>query len=192
VPARVVVVTTSSVPARVAVVTTSSVPARVAVVTTSTAPRRAVVVTTSTVAPRLAAVPPSTAPARRPPDREPPVPVRPTPAPPAGITRADVEALMGRYAQAFSRQDVAELRRIGQVTDDRQADAMGRYFATVRELQVSVRVLSVETKGETATVRFQRRDRFRDPAGRVVDKESPPIEKSLRRMPDGLKFIPRS
>jgi hypothetical protein len=182
-----VVVPTSSVPPRA---TTSSVPPRV-VVPTSSVPAR-VVVTTSSVAPRLAAVPPSTVPARRPPDREPPAPVRPTPAPPAGVTRADVEALMGRYAQAFSRQDVAELRRIGQVTDDRQADALGRYFATVRELQVSVRVLSVETKGETATVRFQRRDRFRDPTGRVVDKESPPIEKSLRRMPDGLKFMPRS
>jgi hypothetical protein len=99
---------------------------------------------------------------------------------------------MQRYAQAFSGQDVAELRRIGQVTDDRQADAMGRYFATVSDLQVTVRVLAVETSGTTATVRFQRRDRFRDPAGRVVDKESPPIEKSLQRTPNGLRFLPRS
>jgi hypothetical protein len=130
--------------------------------------------------------------ASRPPDLEPIPPARPAPAAPAGVTRSDVEALMGRYAQAFSRQDVAELRRIGQVTDDRQADAMGRYFATVSDLQVTVRVLAVETHGDTATVRFQRRDRFRDPTGRVVDKESPPIEKTLRRTPDGLRFLPRS
>jgi hypothetical protein len=129
--------------------------------------------------------------ASRPPDLEPIPPARP-PAAPAGVTRSDVEALMGRYAQAFNRQDVAELRRIGQVADDRQADAMGRYFATVSDLQVTVRVLAVETNGDTATVRFQRRDRFRDPTGRVVDKESPPIEKTLRRTPDGLRFLPRS
>ena len=99
---------------------------------------------------------------------------------------------MGRYERAFSRQDVAELRRIGQVTDDRQADALGRYFATVSGLEVSVRVLSVEMRGDVATVRFQRRDRFRDPTGRVVDKESPPIEKVVRRMPGGIRFVPRS
>jgi hypothetical protein len=39
-------------------------------------------------------------------------------------------------------------------------------------------------------VRFVRRDRFRDPGGSLVVKESPPIEKRVVRTPGGLKLAP--
>jgi hypothetical protein len=42
-------------------------------------------------------------------------------------------------------------------------------------------VLDIRSEGDRATVRFTRRDRFRDPAGRLVTQESPPIEKRVVR-----------
>ena len=101
-------------------------------------------------------------------------------------------ALLGRYEKAYTSRDLETLRAIGQVTSDRQADALGRYFETVDGLQVTVEVLEIDLAGARPTVRFRRRDQFRDPAGRVVAKETPPIEKVIVRTPSGLKFAPRS
>jgi hypothetical protein len=108
------------------------------------------------------------------------------------VTDLDVRAFLDRYVEAWRAQDLAELRRIGQVVDDRQASALGRYFEGVRDLHVEVHVLDVRGSGAERTVRFTRRDRFRDPTGREVSQESPPIEKTIVRTPDGLRFAPRS
>jgi len=52
-------------------------------------------------------------------------------------------------------------------------------------------VLDIQNDGDRSTVRFTRRDRFRDPTGRMITQESPPIEKHVVRAPDGLRFEPR-
>jgi hypothetical protein len=88
--------------------------------------------------------------------------------------------------------DVDTLRAIGQVTNDGQADALRQYFANVGNLQVEVRVIDIRADGDRATVRFTRRDTFRDPTGREVAKESPPIEKIVVMTPQGLRFVPAS
>jgi len=114
------------------------------------------------------------------------------PAPPSEVSDDEVRALLDRYVRAWHAQDVAELRRIGQVADDRQAQALARYFQAVHGLEVEVNVLDMGAGGDRRTVRFTRRDRFRDPTGRQVSTESPPIEKTIVRTPDGIRFAPRS
>lgn len=103
---------------------------------------------------------------------------------------AEIRRLLDRYAAAWRNHDVGELRRIGQVTSDSQAADLERYFAKVEDLDVEVNVIEIRSDGDRATVRFTRRDRFRDPTGRLVTQESPPIEKRVVRAPDGLRFEP--
>jgi hypothetical protein len=114
----------------------------------------------------------------------------PTTAPsrPTGVE--DVRNLLDRYAAAWRRRDVDELRRIGQVKSDKQAAALDEYFASVKDFDVQVKILDVVPEGEGWTVRFTRRDSFRDPTGELVSKESPTIEKQVVRTPDGLRFAP--
>jgi hypothetical protein len=121
-----------------------------------------------------------------------PEPPPPTPAPPAGVTEDDVRALMFRYEQAWRTRNAAELRRIGHVQTDAQQQALARYFETTRDLEVAVHVLELRAEGGRGVVRFTRRDHFLDPAGREVSKESPPIEKTIVRTPEGVRFAPRS
>ena len=102
----------------------------------------------------------------------------------------EARRLLDRYAAAWRNHDVAELRRIGQVTSDGQAADLERYFAKVEDLDVEVRVIDIRPEGDRATIRFTRRDRFRDPTGRLVTQESPPIEKRVVRGADGARFEP--
>lgn len=85
---------------------------------------------------------------------------------------------------------MAELRRIGQVTSDGQAAELARYFGKIGDLDVDVQVIEIRPEGDGATVRFTRRDRFRDPTGRAVTQQSPPIQKRVVRGADGLRFEP--
>ena len=104
-----------------------------------------------------------------------------------------VRGLLDRYAAAWRRHDVDTLRAIGQVTNDGQASALRQYFSSVGDLEVEVRVLDISSDGDRARVRFTRLDRFRDPTGRQVAKESPPIEKNVVTTPQGgLRFAPSS
>jgi hypothetical protein len=114
------------------------------------------------------------------------------PAHPSGPSHDAVRGLLDRYAAAWRRHDVDTLRAIGQVTNDGQANALRQYFASVRDLEVEVRVLDIRSDGNRATVRFTRRDTFRDPTGREIAKESPPIEKDVVTTPQGLRFAPAS
>ncbi len=175
--------TTSTLPAAVAALetpTTTEPPPPPTVVeatttSTTTAPEPEPVPTTSTTATSVPVV----------------VATRPTTPPAgAGVGDADVRGLLDRYAAAMRAHDVAELRRLGQITSDRQAEAMTGYFAGVRDLTVEVRVLEVRADGDGTTVRFTRRDSFRDPTGRLVTQESPPIEKRVERTAGGLRFAP--
>ena len=131
----------------------------------------------------------------------PPPPPAPAPPPQAAVASRgttapagaddEVRRLLDRYAAAWRNHDVGELRRIGQITSDSQAADLERYFAKVEDLDVEVHVLDIQNDGDRSTVRFTRRDRFRDPTGRMVSQESPPIEKHVVRAPDGLRFEPR-
>jgi len=60
----------------------------------------------------------------------------------------------------------------------------------VRDLEVDVTILGITFAGDEANVRFIRRDRFRDPAGSLVTKESPVVEKRVVRTPGGLRLAP--
>jgi hypothetical protein len=97
---------------------------------------------------------------------------------------------MHRYAAAWQRHDVDDLRRMGQVTSEEQAATLRAYFDRIGDLEVDVQILDVTSEGGRRVVRFTRRDRFRDPTGRVVTKETPPITKSVERGPQGLRFAP--
>jgi hypothetical protein len=149
-----------------------------------------------------ATLPPPPPPTLPPPPPPPPT-LPPTTLPPAALASRGTEGptpggddeirrLLDRYAAAWRNHDVGELRRLGQVTSDSQAADLERYFAKVEDLDVEVNVIEIRSDGDRATVRFTRRDRFRDPAGRLVTQESPPIEKRVVRSPDGLRFEPKS
>ena len=81
-----------------------------------------------------------------------------------------------------------ELRRIGQITSEAQAAALRDYFARVDDLDVEVQLLEVRPRGDHRTVRFTRRDRFRDPLGRLISQETP-VQKDVARTASGLRFV---
>lgn len=101
-----------------------------------------------------------------------------------------MRALFGRYEAAWRNQDIAGLEAVGQVATQGQIDALKSYFESVKDLEVTVTILGVTSSGDEARVRFIRRDRFRDPAGNAVTKESPVIEKRVVRTPGGLRLAP--
>lgn len=157
-------------------------------------PRRPKPTRTVRTAPPAAEPPPETArPVTEPPldidalvPKSPPTPAPSHPAETSGA--ADVRGLLDRYATAYRQRDVDALRRIGQVTSDGQAKQMRDYFEKTPELDVEVKILDVSRDGGKTKVRFTRRDRFKDPTGNEVSKETPPIEKEVVETPDGLKL----
>jgi len=155
--------------------TTTTLPT-VARATPPTTPAREVpIAPPRTLPPRVASVPPST----------------PTAPPAAGteISTSEIEVLLQRYAAAWRKHDVDELRRIGQITSEAQAAALRDYFARVDDLDVEVQLLEVRPRGDHRTVRFTRRDRFRDPLGRLISQETP-VQKDVARTASGLRFVP--
>ncbi|HLY38205.1 MAG TPA: hypothetical protein VKU61_09220 [Candidatus Binatia bacterium] len=109
--------------------------------------------------------------------------------PPERLARdEEIRRWLDRYATAWRTHDVEMLRRMGQVTSEREAQALREYFDRVSDLDVELNVIALRDEGDRTTVVFTRRDRFRDPAGRLVLKESPTLEKEIIRTPDGLRF----
>jgi hypothetical protein len=101
---------------------------------------------------------------------------------------SDVRAWMSEYARAWSRKDVATLRSMGQVRTSTEADQLERYFGSVGDLSVEVRVLSITVDGDHASVEFERTDTVTDPSGRKQELRLPAIRKEVERTPDGLRF----
>src|SRR5436309_1939590 len=149
------------------------------------------VMPTSTPAPAAApgAAPPAGVsppkPAASTPEHEPQASVAPAS---LGPDEQGVRSFLDGYAAAWRAHDVDALRRLRQVTSDEQARTLREYFAKVQDLDVEVHLVEVRADGERTVVRFTRRDRFRDPLGRVISKESPPIERSLVSTPEGFRF----
>jgi len=121
-----------------------------------------------------------------------PASLRPEPAPQASAAPAadeqGVRSFLDRYVAAWRAHDVDTLRHLGQVTTDEQARTLRDYFAKVGDLEVEVKLVEVRADGDRTIVRFTRHDRFRDPLGRVIAKDSPPIERVLVTTPDGFRF----
>ena len=101
-----------------------------------------------------------------------------------------MRALLDRYKAAWEARDIDALERVGQVATAGQAAALKSYFESVEDLQVEVTVIDIQIVGDEARVRFVRRERFRDPSGRVVTNETPSQEKRVIRTPGGLRFAP--
>jgi hypothetical protein len=127
----------------------------------------------------------------RPPEPTAPPAVSQPPSPATRVARErsidDARRWLARYTAAWNARDVAALVRLGQVHTPREIEAMHEYFAAVRELDVEVDLIAIRETPDGATIRFTRRDRFRDPIGRLVLKETPPIEKHLVRTAHGLR-----
>lgn len=174
----------------------TTLPPLAAMSPSTTLPGSAPTTTVARVAtPPSTTLPPTVVAAREPePRASQPVPVPPPsplpPPEPRPTSTDEVRRLLDRYAAAWRHRDVEELRRIGQVRTDEQAEGLRRYFATVEDFDVEVRVLDVVRKGDRTSVRFVRRDRFRDATGEIVSKESPAIEKEVVTTADGLRFAP--
>jgi PKD domain-containing protein len=130
---------------------------------------------------------------REPATTEPSAPVAREEAPaapqaPPPLAAADVRRWLEEYARAWSRKDVAALRRMGQIRSGAEAARLERYFRSVDGLEVDVRVLDVAIAGDRASVEFERTDTVTDPSGRRQQLRLPPMRKQIERTPDGLRF----
>ncbi len=113
-------------------------------------------------------------------------------APPAavGLLEDEVRRWLEDYAQAWSRKDVDALRRMGQVRDQGESERLQRYFRSIDDLRVDVRVLALRVDGNRASVEFERTDTMTDPAGQRRELRLPPFHKEIERTPEGLRFTP--
>jgi hypothetical protein len=104
------------------------------------------------------------------------------------LAEAEVRGWLEEYARAWSRKDVAALRGMGQVTSAAQAERLERYFESIGELRVDVRVLALRVDGGRAAVELERTDTLTDPAGHRKQLRLPPLRKEIERGPNGLRF----
>ena len=104
------------------------------------------------------------------------------------LIEGEILGWLEEYARAWSRKDVAALRRMGQVRSDGEAAKLVRYFASVDELQVDVRVVSLRIDGTHASVELERTDVVTDPSGRRQELRMAPIRKDIERSATGLRF----
>ena len=139
----------------------------------------------ATTLPRL---PPTTMPHTE--DRAPPPPeLARTTRPGATLSEEEVHRWLDEYARAWSTRDVRTLQRMGQVRSQADAERLLRYFGTVEDLHVDVRVRAVRVDGERAAVEFDRVDTMTDPSGRRQELRLPPQHKEIERTSDGLRFV---
>jgi len=133
---------------------------------------------------------PEVAQAAPPPLREPAPPATETapPSVPSELAEAEVRAWLDEYARAWSRKDLNALRRMGQVRSAGEEERLERYFRSVDDLHVAVRVLALRLDGARASVELERTDTVTDPSGRRQELRLPPIRKQIERTPDGLRF----
>jgi len=133
---------------------------------------------------------PEVAQAAPPPLREPAPPATETapPSVPSELAEAEVRAWLDEYARAWSRKDLSALRRMGQVRSAAEEERLERYFRSVDDLHVAVRVLALRLDGARASVELERTDTVTDPSGRRQELRLPPIRRQIERTPDGLRF----
>lgn len=107
---------------------------------------------------------------------------------PHQLREEEIRSWLQEYAAAWSRKDVEALRRMGQVRSGGEVERLERYFKSIDDLRVAVRVLTLRVEGERAAVEFERTDTVTDPAGQRRELRLPPIRKQIERTPQGLRF----
>jgi hypothetical protein len=107
---------------------------------------------------------------------------------PAGLREDEVRRWLQDYAAAWSRKDVDALRRMGQVRSPTEVDRLTRYFRSIDDLRVEVRVVALKVDGDRAAVEFERTDTVTDPAGQRRELRLPTIRKAIERTGQGLRF----
>jgi hypothetical protein len=123
-----------------------------------------------------------------------PPPVPPPPPPSATLARTasladdEVRRWLDEYARAWSRKDMAALRRMGQVRTVEEAEKLERYFRSISDIHVEVRVVALRIEGNRAAVEFERTDTVTDPSGRRQELRLPRLLKEIERTPQGLRF----
>lgn len=108
---------------------------------------------------------------------------------PGDLPEDEVRRWLDEYARAWSRKDVAALRRMGQVRSAAEAERLERYFASIEGLRVDLRVVALHVEGTRAAVEFERTDTVIDPGGRRQQLRLPPLKKEIERTPEGLRFV---
>ena len=129
----------------------------------------------------------------RPPPRNPPPIVQAAREPdldagPPALREDEVRRWLQEYAAAWSHKDVDALRRMGQVRGPSEIDRLERYFRSIDDLRVDVRVLTLHIEGNRAAVEFERTDTVVDPAGQRRELRLPPFRKEIERDAQGLRF----
>ncbi len=109
-------------------------------------------------------------------------------APSAALGEDEVRRWLDDYARAWSRKDVEALQRMGQVRSAAEVERLKRYFRSIDDLHVDVRVLALRVDGRRASVDFERTDTVTDPAGQRRQLRLPPFHKEIERTPKGLRF----
>lgn len=109
-------------------------------------------------------------------------------APSAALAEDEVRRWLDDYARAWSRKDVEALQRMGQVRSAAEVERLERYFHSIDDLHVDVRVLALRVDGRRASVDFERTDTVTDPGGQRRQLRLPPFHKEIERTPKGLRF----
>jgi hypothetical protein len=120
-----------------------------------------------------------------------PAEVARTPAPPehvGGVNEGEVRRWLDEYAQAWSRKDSDALRRMGHVQTASQTERLRRYFQSVNDIRVDVRVVALHVEGDRASVDLERTETVTDPSGDRQTLRSPPVHREIERGPEGLRF----
>jgi hypothetical protein len=107
---------------------------------------------------------------------------------PGRLAEEEVRRWLDDYARAWSRKDVGTLQRMGQVRSTTEAERLERYFHSIDDLHVDVRVIALRVEGGQAVVDFERTDTVTDPAGQRRQLRLPPFHKEIERTPGGLRF----
>ena len=63
-----------------------------------------------------------------------------------------------------------------------------QYAEGDRDLDVQVHLLSIREEGDRTVVRFTRRHRYRDALGRLVLRETPPMQTTVVKTAEGIRF----
>ena len=135
------------------------------------------------------AAPPST-PTERLPSPEPSSWFGPRPAFAADdeAARAEIVAFLERYRTATQARDVETLATMYTTFAPEQREALVRYFASVRDLRVTIDKLELAVVGDEAVVSYSRTDDFVDvETGRTLHVTTR-LTKTLRRVDGGWKL----
>jgi hypothetical protein len=101
---------------------------------------------------------------------------------------SEVRRWVEEYAQAWSRKDLEALRRMGHVQTASQAERLQRYFKSIDDLSVDVRIVALYVDGDRISVDLERTETVTDPSGDRQTLRSPLVRKEIERGPHGLRF----